>query len=116
MKSGLKRCGFCKRIHWFCVDGRPIHVIYICVILLKGDRLSFRLITGIVQASVAGKKAGGLLSCQVSAESPGLDLTVGGWLTCFVSKLGGEGGDSFVTLIRFSSQKAVQSQGIFPFG
>ena len=41
-----------------------------------------------VQASVAGKKLGGLPSCWVSAESPGPDLSMGGWLTCFVSKSG----------------------------
>ena len=37
-----------------------------------------------------------------------------GWLAgFFVSKVGGRGGD-FVTLTRVSSQKAVQSRGIFP--
>ena len=64
---------------------------YLCD-FAKRCPLSFRLNTGIVQASVAGKKPGGLPSCYVSAESPGPDLTVGEWLTCFVSKLGGREG------------------------
>ena len=44
--------------------------------------------TGIagVQASVAGKTPGGLASCEVSADSPGPDLSVGGWLPCFERK------------------------------
>ena len=54
----------------------------------------------------------------MSAEIQGADLTVGGWLTCFVPNVGGGGGGGgdFVILIRVSSQKAVQSQGIFPVG
>ena len=54
---------------------------------------------------------------RASVESPGPDLTVGAWLTdffCLKSK-GVRRGD-FVTLIRVSSQKAVQSQGILPQG
>ena len=41
------------------------HNIYICVIFAKTYPLRFRLNTGItrVQASVAGKKPGGLASC-----------------------------------------------------
>ena len=49
-------------------------------------------------------------------ESPGLDLTVGDWLVFFESKNRGVGRGDFVTLIRVSSQKAVQSQVIFPVG
>ena len=71
--------------------------------------------TARVQASVAGKKPGGLLSCLVSAESPGPDLSVGGWLTdLFCVKTRGVGRGDFVTLIRVLCQKAVQSQRIFP--
>ena len=66
---------------------------------------------------VAGKKNGAccLPRCQLAESPAGPDLSVGGWLTCFVSKLGVGRGD-FVTLIRVSSEKAVQSQGIFPVG
>ena len=41
-----------------------------------------------------------------------------GWLAdLFCAKrVGGGGGVDFVILIRVSSQKAVQSQGIFPLG
>ena len=76
--------------------------------------LRFRLNTGIasVQASVARKKSGGLASCWVSAESPGPDLSVGGWLPYFVWKPVGVGREDFVTLIRVLCQKAVQSQRI----
>ena len=85
--------------------------------------LRFRLNTseGLVHASVAGKKktknktkTGGLPSCQVSAESPGPDLSAGGWYPCSVSEPEGVGRGDFVTLIRVSSQKAVQIQRIFP--
>ena len=30
LESGLKRCGFSERIHWFRVDGRPIRIKKIC--------------------------------------------------------------------------------------
>ena len=67
------------------------------------------------------KKTGGLASCQVSGESPGPELTMGGWLAFFFFfflrvKSRGVGRGNFVTLIRISRQKAVQSQGVFPVG
>ena len=85
--------------------------------------LSFRLNTGIarIQASIAGKKR---------KRNRGLAVLLGvgrdprrrpncGWLAdLFCAKRGGGGGGrgDFVILIRVSSQKAVQSQGIFPVG
>ena len=83
----------------------------------------FSLNTGIarIQASVAGKKR---------KRNRGLAVLLGvgrdprrrpncGWLAdLFCAKRGGGGGGrgDFVILIRVSSQKAVQSQGIFPVG
>ena len=51
----------------------------------------------------------------MSAESPGPDLSVGGWVAdLFCVKPRGVGRGDFVTLIRVSCQKAVQSQRSFP--
>ena len=61
------------------------------------------------------KKARELAVLLGVSREPGPDLSVGGWLTCFVSKPGVGRGD-FVTLIRVSCQKALQSQRIFPMG
>ena len=68
-----------------------------------------------VQASVAEKKPGGLLSCWVSAESQAQTYPwVGGFLVLCENQ--GVGRGDFVTLTRLSCQKAVQSQRIFPVG
>ena len=50
--------------------------------------LGFHLNMGIarVQARVAGKNLGGLLSCYEPPDSPGPDLTVGGWLAALCQK------------------------------
>ena len=61
------------------------------------------------------KKPGGVPSCEVSAESPGTGLSVGGGVaSLFCVKTRGVGRGDFVTLIRVLCQKAVQSQRIFP--
>ena len=63
------------------VEYRTISVKNICLCdFAKRCLLSLRLNTGIarVQASVFGKKTGGVPSCEVSAESPGPDLSMGG--------------------------------------
>ena len=51
------------------------------------------------------KKAGGLLSCWVSAESAGPDLSVGRWLPCFVWKPRGWGGEILSVCLEFYVRK-----------
>ena len=60
------------------------------------------------------KKPGGLAVLLGVSGEPGPDLTVGDWLVFFVSKNRGVERRDFVTLIRVSSQKALQSQVLFP--
>ena len=106
------------------VDERASKIVQLQKTLANFSRcpLSFRLNTGIarIQASVAGKKR---------KRNRGLAVLLGvgrdprrrpncGWLAdLFCAKRGGGGGrGDFVILIRVSSQKAVQSRGIFPVG
>ena len=100
------------------VEYRTISVKNICLCdFAKRCLLSLRLNTGIarVQASVFGKKTGGVPSCEVSAESPGPDLSMGGGVaSLFCVKSRGVGRGDFVALIRVLRQKAVQSQRIVP--
>ena len=75
---------------------------------------SFCLNTGIthVQASVTGKKNRELAVLLGVSREPGPDLST--FLFCVKTR--GVGRGDFVTLIRVSCQKAVQSQRIFPVG
>ena len=71
--------------------------------------LSFRF----VQASLAGKKQGFSVLLGVSREP----RPIHGWVAeFFCVKIRGVGRGDFVTLVRVSSQKAVQSQRIFLLG
>ena len=91
--------------------------LYLCD-FAKRCPLRFRLNTGIarVQASVAGKKNHGaccLARCQQKAQP----RPICGWVADLLCvKTRGVGRGDFVTLIRVSCQKAVQSQRIFPAG
>ena len=105
------------------VDERAPNIVQLQKTLANFPRcpLSFRLNTGIarIQASVAEKK-------KKQNRAFAVLLGVGrdprrrpncGWLAdLFCAKRGGGGRGDFVILIRVSSQKAVQSQGIFPVG
>ena len=80
--------------------------------------LSFRLNTGIarVQGSVAGKKKQGLAVLLGVSREP-RPRTILGWvadLFCVKTRWVGRG--DFVTLVRVSCQKTVQSHRIFPVG
>ena len=91
-------------------------LVYLCD-FAKRCPLSFRLNTGDarVQASVAGKKPGGLASCLVGVSREHRHRPIRGWVaSLFCVKTRGVGRGGFVTLIRVLCQKAVQSQIIFP--
>ena len=80
--------------------------------------LSFRLNTVIarVQASVAGKKTRRLAVLLGVSSEPGPRPIRNGVADLFCVRTSGVGRGDFVTLIRVSCQKPVQSKRIFPVG
>ena len=50
---------------------------------------------------------------RVSVESPGPDLSVGGWLTCFLCKPGGQGGEILSLWIEFHVKRRCKVREFF---
>ena len=92
--------------------------LYLCG-FAKRCPLSFRLNTGIarVQASVAEKKKPRELAVLLGVSREPRPRPMRGWVAdLFCVKTRGVRRVDFVTLVKASCQKAVQSQRIFPTG